>query len=170
MPHRLAALAHRDPLEAQRAAVDCLMQYDQAPDAKLHHRLSILFLAKGPGYEWNFREFVEAMARGIPLMALPMLFVLAVLRFKFLPVMERCIEEKHARMKLIMLRSRRFTAAHISLFLRMNEILRKLEGPAFLKELVQNYDAVRTFPKCIRLLDLEFTLLAVLIQHRPIRM
>ena len=67
LPHVLCGLAHPDRAKASEAAMHCTEQWDKAPGAEFHHRLSTLFL----GPDSTLRPFVRAMQTGETLMEQP---------------------------------------------------------------------------------------------------
>ena len=123
IPHLLCGLAHFDTAKATMCAEKCLLQWDQHPDVASHHKLSVLFLdpASSP-----LRSGIERMRAGEPLTAQAQDFQLAVLRFLLVPVVERSIEEKHARIHRQVLRGRRHGGAYVSLNVRMAEIQHRM--------------------------------------------
>ena len=75
-------------------AAEFLRQWASAGEVG-HRRLASLFLSAP---QPSFREHVEQLAAGTELKDLPTLFQSAVFRFRFTPIAERRIEEKHARL------------------------------------------------------------------------
>lgn len=134
IPHKLVGLLHWDATKASAAAEACLSQFDAAPAASWHHRISKVFLMQGG----PLRHEVEAMRNGAKLCELSELFQLSVWRFIGISVVERSVESKHARASSFFSKARRFSGSTVSLNLRLPEIMSRMaKDPAMFGELTQ---------------------------------
>lgn len=95
LPWLFAALAHPCEETARRMAVKIKEQWESDPRPEAHHRITAELMQPG-----LFRDGLEAFLQGAALRDLPLDFQLRVGTFRFVPVVETTIEEKHARVSL----------------------------------------------------------------------
>ena len=152
IPHLLCGLAHTDPQVVSTIATLCLKQWSSAEEEG-QHRLAVLYLS---ATQPSFRPYVEQLAAGTELKDLPTSFQLAVLRFRFVPIPERRIEEKHARLARRAV-ARQYGGAYASNLLRLPVLERRLEThPAMITELMGGFTTVRSSPgEMLRCLGME---------------
>ena len=149
LPHLLIRLAALVPAIVEAAANEALRQYRLNPD--IQHRLAHLFCSMD-----GFGPYLEALAEGV-LLSSPMLdgifgpewaslFRAWVARFRFIPVVERSIEGKHALMAIALRRSPNVSAAFLSLQLRLSWLMARLKRePELLQVLQQIFSRYRSY-------------------------
>ena len=143
IPWRLAALLAPDVAAARAAAAQALAQYDQDPEEARHHRVSNEVL----GHSSAFRADVVRCAVGE---AMPVALAGRLSVMRFMPIVERTIEQKHALVSLALGRRRRSPTA-VSLANRLVEFEARLkEDPALLNSVAKALDSVRSSRQVIQ--------------------
>jgi hypothetical protein len=131
LPWMLAGLAHDDQPTARSMANRCIVAFDRAPIhmRHQHHELSKKLLAP----QANFRAELEAFAGGPSpgqidqgLSALSDELREEVARLRFIPVVEREIEAKHAAVKHTLAALTRHGPARVSMGLRPHQLWTEL--------------------------------------------
>ena len=131
LPWMLAGLAHDDQPTARSMANRCIVAFDRAPIhmRHQHHELSKKLLAP----QANFRAELEAFAGGPSpgqidqgLSALSDELREEVARLRFIPVVEREIEAKHAAVKHTLAALTRHGPARVSMGLRSHQLWKEL--------------------------------------------
>ena len=95
LPWLLAGLAHPQEDVARRIAAEVLHEWQADPRPEAHHRISAMLLQPG-----QFMTSLQTFAEGASLCNLPLEFRERVASWRFIPVVETTIEEKHARVSL----------------------------------------------------------------------
>ena len=95
LPWLLAGLAHPCEATAREVARKCLEVWQEESRPEAHHRLTTKLFAPGV-----FLDSLKAFADGAAFNALPQAFLKQVAVYRFVPVVETTIEEKHARVAL----------------------------------------------------------------------
>jgi hypothetical protein len=139
IPWQLCGLAHHDRDLVQQCARNCLGQWDACPDARYHHRVSVTFLGPPSG----LRPQIEAIAGGASMTDYPQLLS-AIAPLKFIPIVERTIEQKHAFIKRA-IQGSKHSPVTVSLANRMPEIERLFASePSALLDLANHLDLLRS--------------------------
>ena len=140
LPWLLCGVLHHNALKAMAAAKECIRLYDLLPTPDLHHRVSKEFLAGNSPH----RPLMQALALGAPLYSLPRFFVARLLRLKFIPIVERIIESRHALVAQAV-RKRRYGPMFVSLMSgRLHEFqVRLVQDPQLFHEVARIFDLIR---------------------------
>ena len=137
LPWVMVALNHRDAAHARHLAKGALQRFDALPQASLHHRLTLKYLAAGT----EGRREMEAFVGGAPLEDLPTLrkFVWSL---QFAPTVERVQEGDHSIVNTFVNKRGRFSGAFVSTRLRFQEIRAVVAEPSNCRKLAACYDLV----------------------------
>ena len=139
IPWHLMGMAHADQQVGRRCAAECVAQYDACPNPSRHHRVSVAFLDSGG----DLRDQIMAFIGGGDLQALPQLQA-KVLEFKYVPIVERTIEEKHSHVSRALGRKVRHHPVEVSLANRMREFeARARASPDFPSAIAGHMDRLK---------------------------
>ena len=133
LPWLLCGLAHHDEGVARSCAERAAALFDSTPAAAshLHHNVTLAFLSReawpggrapagaaerdSPGDAVSWRKDLDEFASGESLVNLSPVFLSAVAKLKFIPVVERDMEAKHKDIKHVLASLTRHSAARVSL-------------------------------------------------------
>ena len=139
LPWILVALAHVDEAVARRCCRKALEDFLQAPDRRLHHRIT---------WEWMRLDGLlfadlQAFADGAPRFSLSRTFIDSVANFRFISLVETTIERKHA---LVRMESQRHLGpVRVSLSNRLQILEDRIKAdPAMLKNFCDLFSRART--------------------------
>ena len=138
MPWLACGLAHHSEDVARDVARKILLSFEECSDAELHHRLTQQFLAQ-PLY-----AELERFAGGLSFEQTSPDFQTAVMRLRFVPVVETIIESKHAVSTRLHKRDTHAGPVMVSLYNRMVILEQRLEHePGFFCKLAQQMAGAR---------------------------
>jgi hypothetical protein len=131
LPWMMAGLAHDDVATARRLAGQCIAAFDSVPAhlSHQHHELSKMLLTAGTSFRSELEMFAgghvpgldDAGSRGFSADLLE-----EVARLRFIPVVEREIEAKHAAVKHTLAALTRHGPARVSMGLRSMQLWEEL--------------------------------------------
>ena len=150
LPWLLAGLAHTSEDTARGIACKILEQWNEDPRPQAHHRVTADLLQPG-----LFLDSLRAFANGQEFCQMPRDFQLRVAMWRFVPVVETTIEEKHARVALSKKRHH-LGPVRISLANRLPLLERWLQrGHVSAQELLSAFEKCRSLKKLPFLLGVE---------------
>jgi hypothetical protein len=109
LPYVLHGVAHADSDQARLCARRALDLFDASATSSKHHALTLELCRPGS----SGRTALEAFLGGSPLSSLPGLLV-TVAPLRFVPVTERWIESRHARVKMFLKGAPRASGIHVA--------------------------------------------------------
>ena len=146
IPWHLAGVLHHDNGVARACARSCCDQWDRSPIEKEHHRTSNLFLSS----DSSFRPELEKFAEGAPWAEVSDELVCAIAPLRWVPVVERLIEGRHALInnRITGHKKRRHPTTVSLASGRLDEFLRRVQlRPEMMVEVASAMPHVRSFRK-----------------------